>query len=160
MRRRHPDGPVVRSDDGLVHLNLAASERTALVGLFNQLEQLITSDPDDPRVRRLYPTAYHQDPDHESEYRSFMTHELLASRQLAIARARDLVDSGTVIGQDEAMSFMTVLNSLRLVLGTILDVDEGDETDPDPGDPNFDYWQLYGYLGWLLEWTVEALEAP
>jgi hypothetical protein len=53
---------------------------------------------------------------------------------------------------------MIVLNSLRLVLGTLLDADESDRVeDIDADDPLFGQAQLYGYLGWLLEWTVAAL---
>ena len=51
---------------------------------------------------------------------------------------------------------MTVLNNLRLVLGTLLDVGEEDE-EIDEDDPMFGQYQLYSYLGWLLEWTVSVL---
>jgi hypothetical protein len=41
---------------------------------------------------------------------------------------------------------MTVLNNLRLVLGTLLDVGEDDfEDDIDENDPTFGQWQLHVY---------------
>jgi hypothetical protein len=53
---------------------------------------------------------------------------------------------------------MMVLNSLRLVLGTLLGVSEDEDTDDiEDDDPTFGQAQLYGYLGWLLEWTVDTL---
>lgn len=145
---------------GTIRINLQPSERDALLSLFDQLETLLTGNPDDPRVRRLYPTAYHQDPDHEVEYRSFMTPELLASRALGLAKAREALKQDGPLSPEQATSFMTVLNTLRLVLGTILDVGDGEDPDLDPTDPGYEQWQLYGYLGWLLEWTVGALEEP
>jgi hypothetical protein len=52
---------------------------------------------------------------------------------------------------------MQAVNSLRLVLGTILDV--GEDHDPfalDPSDPESRPHVLYGYLGVLLEEIVQA----
>lgn len=157
MRRRRPRPPIERADDGSIHVTLEDNERELLLSLIDQLEGLLAAGPEDPRLRRLYPTAYHQDPEHDTEYRSFMSPELHASRLAGIATTRDLLARAGSLGAEEASAFMTVLNSLRLVLGTILDVGEGDDPDPDPDDPMHDYWQLYGYLGWLLEWTVEAM---
>jgi hypothetical protein len=51
---------------------------------------------------------------------------------------------------------MMVLNNLRLILGTLLDVNEDDD-EPDETDPLYGQWQLYGYLGWLLEWVISSL---
>jgi hypothetical protein len=57
----------------------------------------------------------------------------------------------------ELDSLMRSLNDLRLVIGTVLDVQEDDHDDPPgPDDPAFAHVQLYGYLGWLLEWVVQA----
>ena len=58
--------------------------------------------------------------------------------------------------ESQLHALMTVLNNLRLVLGTLLDVGEEDE-EIDEDDPMFGQYQLYSYLGWLLEWTVSVL---
>jgi hypothetical protein len=52
---------------------------------------------------------------------------------------------------------MRSVNSLRLVLGTLLDVHD-DEADLllDEDDPAYGQLQLYSYLGWLLDWMVTA----
>jgi hypothetical protein len=57
-------------------------------------------------------------------------------------------------------AFMRSLNALRLVLGTLLDLD--DDTDHDlvqPHDPLFAEHQLYLWLSWMLEHVVEALHS-
>ena len=158
MRRRRPDGPITRTGNGTIRISLEDNEKEVLLSLVDQLERLLVAGPDEPRLRRLYPTAYHQDPEHDAEFRSLMSSELHASRMMAIATTRELLGRPGDLSPEEATAFMTVLNSLRLVLGTMLDVGEGDDPDLEPGEPAYDYWQLYGYLGWLLEWTVEALE--
>jgi hypothetical protein len=62
-----------------------------------------------------------------------------------------------VLTADELDALMRSINSLRLVLGTLLDVDE-DEFDAhlEEGDPAYGQYQLYSYLGWLLDWIVTA----
>ena len=50
---------------------------------------------------------------------------------------------------------MRSINSLRLVLGTLLDVDEDEfEAGLNEDDPAYGQYQLYSYLGWLLDWVV------
>jgi hypothetical protein len=51
---------------------------------------------------------------------------------------------------------MTTLNSLRLVIGTRLDVDE-DLPELDPSDPLAPEYALYEFLGWILAQVVDAL---
>ena len=65
--------------------------------------------------------------------------------------------SPTVSGLHLASLMMTV-NGLRLVMGTLLDVtDDGSEPEfDDEDDPLAAQWQLYGWLGWFLEWIVDA----
>jgi hypothetical protein len=62
-----------------------------------------------------------------------------------------------VISSDQLDVLMRSVNSLRLVLGTLLDVHE-DEADVtlDEDDPAYGQLQLYSYLGWLLDWMVTA----
>jgi hypothetical protein len=53
-----------------------------------------------------------------------------------------------------------VLNDLRLVLGTRLDVNETTFADGlDPRDPDAPELALYGYLSWLQEQAVETAAA-
>lgn len=158
MRRKRNSGPVEQIDTGLFVLNLTADERTTLRGFVDQLDDVVSAPHDDPRVRRLFPTAYHDNPDHDAEYQGYMRDELAQSRRASIDTVRNALMSDEPMTESQLYSFMTVLNSLRLVLGTLLDVDEVDDLDLIPEDsPAFGQAQLYEYLGWLLEWTVSAL---
>ena len=158
MRRKRRSGPIEQIEPGLFALNLTLDERTTLCGFVDQLDDIISAPPDDPRVRRLFPTAYHDNPDHDAEYQGFMRDELAQSRRASIETVRSVLLSDQPISEAQLYALMTVLNSLRLVLGTLLDVDEVDDLDMIPEDsPAFGQAQLYEYLGWLLEWTVSAL---
>lgn len=158
MRRRRAEGPISANRDGSFSINLAADERATLVGFIEQLRAIVEGGPDDPRMARLFPVAYHADADRDAEYQSFMRDELQQSKMTAINSAIAVLESDQPLTEAQLTGFMTVLNQLRLVLGTLLDVGESDdEDDISEDDPTFGQHQLYGYLGWLLEWTVSAL---
>ena len=154
-------GPVRREGDGFV-LEVDAEDRTTLVGLIGQLRDEIAADGRSEHLRRLFPAAYHDHAEHEAEYQR-LVHEDLASTRLA-----SLVTIGEVLGRDPGSdelalgegdldALMRALNDLRLVIGTLLDVSEDtDAEDIGPEDPDFGHFQLYGYLGWLLEGIVRA----
>jgi hypothetical protein len=104
----------------------------------------------------LYPTAYNENPEHDAEYQGFMREELTQSRAASIATVREMLSSDSPVTENQLGAFMMVLNNLRLILGTLLDVNEDDD-EPDETDPLYGQWQLYGYLGWLLEWVISSL---
>lgn len=158
MKRRRQSGPIEAIDNGQFVLNLTSDERETLLGFVSQLEEVLNSPPTDARLRRLFPTAYHDNPEHDAEYQSYMRDELAQSRLASINTVRFALSSDEAMSESQVYAFMTVLNSLRLVLGTLLDVDEADDLDLIPEDsPAYGQAQLYEYLGWLLEWTVSAL---
>ena len=158
MKRRRHVGPIEPVGDGTFVINLSEQDRLTMMGFVEQLEELLESDISDPRLRRLFPVAYHDDPERNAEYQSYMSDELRQSRASSIATVKELLAHSDPISEHQLHGFMIVLNSLRLVLGTLLDVDESIDTDDiDETDPLYGQAQLYGYLGWLLEWTVSAL---
>jgi hypothetical protein len=151
--------PVSRSGQNF-QLSLAIDDRRVILDLIDQLRDAVMSDTEDERFRRLFPAAYHADPEHDAEYRRLMHGELLASRLDSLNRAHELLGrderSPTLtLDEDEIDSLMKVVNDLRLVLGTLLDVQE-DEPAIEEDDPVFPQFHLYGYLGWLLEWIIRA----
>lgn len=155
LRRR-----VTRTPAGEFRLRLGQDERQVLRSLPGQLRQLMDEDPEDPSLRRLFPPAYAEDPDHEAEYRALMGDDLRQQRLAALAVVERTVDAER-LSEEEALSWLSALNDLRLVLGTRLGVSEeaigGDEVDPD--DPRSAGLALYGYLSWLEEQLVEALSS-
>ena len=160
MKRRKREGPVVARENDLFEITLTVDERSTLLSFVDQLSDILAMGPDDARLRRLFPTAYHENPDHDAEYQGYMRDELTQSRSASIAVVKEVLESTDLITAAQLHAFMTVLNNLRLVLGTLLDVGEDDfEDDIDENDPAFGQWQLYGYLGWLMEWTISALSS-
>jgi len=158
MRRKRQSGPIAAIDNGLFEIRLTADERATLLGFVDQLEEVMLAPPDDPRLRRLFPTAYHDNAEFDAEYQNYMRDELAQSRAASIQTVREVLGVEDPLTESQLYAFMTVLNSLRLVLGTLLDVDEVDDLDLIPEDsPAYGQAQLYEYLGWLLEWTVSAL---
>jgi hypothetical protein len=154
LRRRRPRIRAVR--DGF-EINLPAEERDLLRHLLPQLREVM-EHPDDERARRLFPTAYPLDVERDAEYHRYMREELVASRVASLDRfiatvAETKVDEATLYG------WMQSVNSVRLVLGTLLDVreDHDEFEDLSPDDPRYSEYALYGYLSGLLHEIVVAL---
>jgi glutamine synthetase adenylyltransferase len=153
--RRHRNR-ITPLSDGRYAIALGEPEREHLTHLIGQLRSLLNeTDPSDPRMRRLFPTAYSTDPEADEEYQRFMRPELLESKMSALAAFEKTV-SEDVVREPELLGFMQSINSMRLVLGTLLDVGE-DQMDIDPDDPNVDGYILYDYLSGLLDDIVQAL---
>ena len=148
-----PRSPFKITADGTVKVTLAAWKRQLLTDLPQQLQELMSSNS--PSNQRLFPAAYVGDEEREEEYQRYMREELLASR---MAAATILCESAkkTQITTDELATWVNVCNSIRLVLGTQLDVSEDD--DPiEPDDPNLQTHQLYWWLGFMVECGVQTL---
>ena len=156
-----PNGPVRREGDGFV-LEVDAEDRAILVGLIGQLRDEISADGRAEHLRRLFPAAYHDHAEHEAEYQRLVHEDLASTRLASLVTVGELLgrDAGSdqlPLGEDDLDALMRALNDLRLVIGTLLDVSEGaDDEDIGPDDPDFGHFQLYGYLGWLLEGVVRA----
>jgi hypothetical protein len=148
---------IERSGD-LVRLNLDAHERLLLHELLGELEALL-DNPDDPALRRLFPPAY-SDRASEEQYRSLVGDQLVSGRAKALATVRATLANKT-LDLDRAEQWLRALNDLRLVLGTRLDVaEEIDYARIDLNEPRGRELAVYGYLSWLQEQLVEALQTP
>jgi Domain of unknown function (DUF2017) len=146
---------IERDGDG-VRLNFDARELLLLRELLDELAVLL-ADPDDPALRRLFPPAY-SDRESDEHYRSLVRGQLVAGRQEAMRAMRASLGQEQ-LSAEQADSWLRVLNDLRLMLGTRLDVSE--ETDfeaVDLNDAGGRELAVYGYLSWLQEQLVEALQ--
>lgn len=161
MARKHK-GPIRPRGKGEYSMHLELSDKEALIGLLDQLRDSLMNGSTDEKLKRLFPTAYHQDPKHDEEYQRLMRDDLLASRLQSLGTAtsllsRESVDDTTVLTAQELDEFARSINNLRLVIGTVLDISEADiDVDLDKDDPGDQRLELYGYLGWLLDWAVTA----
>lgn len=141
-------------------IRLDDEQRAAVVHLFGELRSLLRDgDPDRPPLLRLFPPVYLDDEEKESEYRRLMRDELVTSRLAQLEAAEAFLAPGGPDDLDEAavISLLQALNAVRVVLGTILDVGDDDGDDLDDGLDDSPEHQLYGFLSWLLEWTVRSL---
>ena len=160
IRRRRR--AVRRTSTGFV-LDLDADEIRLVRRLIGEIRQLITDGAsDDPKLQRLFPPAYSDDEAGETEYRRLMRDELVASRAAAIDAVESVLaasENPAVPGTNSRVVFdgaglealATSLNSVRLVLGSLLGIsDENDE-------PDVPELALYHFLSWMLDGVVEAL---
>ena len=148
--------PIRRRNDGRYVVDLGESERDLLVALADQMTELLRSG--DPSLVRLFPRPYGDDDERNDGYAALvvpmLTEQRLAALEVVRATAR-----ATEVSEDELETWMRSVNDVRLVLGTVLDVDEdgtpagGDERD----HADADRWATYEYLGMLLELIVRAL---
>ena len=157
MSRFRP--PIRRKGEGFV-IDVGTDETELIRRLTGELRALLT-DPDPGEeatalLVRLFPVAIPDDPELEAEYQRLMREELVESKLSALA----IVDRslGERIDEGELLAFMQSVNSIRLVLGTMLGVtDDYDAGEVREGLEDSPEYHLYGYLSWLLEWSVRAL---
>ena len=144
-----------RNHRGEVVVDIDEHVRAALRTLLDELRELLISG-DNPGLRRLYPTAYPQHEDLEEGYRSLVHDSLLAQRLDSIEAMENSLEA-TTLTDEQLEAWMHGVNSVRLVLGTILDVGEGDELPDDANAPDAQQRVFYYILGYLLEQIVDVL---
>ena len=151
--------PVERTKHGF-RINIDDREREVLRQLLDEMRSLLLGSSDHPALKRVFPTAYHlgQHAEHDAEYQRFMREELVASRLAGIETVMEALTAQPPLTEGQVLALAQALNGVRLVLGTVLDLSETDSPDDvDPDDPMAAEHQLYGFLSWLLEWTVRSL---
>jgi hypothetical protein len=161
-RKRAFIPPIERVRDGFT-FNIGDEERQLVTRLLTELSQLMMGESDDPRLVRIFPPAYHlaDDADADAEYQRLMREELVASRLSGITTVNAALQSPDVASEETMVAFVQAINGLRLVLGTMLDVGEDqDSDDVDDTDPLAGEHHLYNFLSWLLDWAVRALGEP
>jgi hypothetical protein len=140
--------------DGSFRLRLSPPERELLRALPAELELLLDA-PESPDLRRLSPAAY-EDADAQAEYTRLVGGELLEDRRRALGTIRETAGRDRLTAA-EAEAWLRGLTTLRLVLGTRLDVREDEPPTVDPADPRAREFAVYLYLSYLQEQLVEAM---
>jgi hypothetical protein len=133
-----------------------------------------TTEPDDPVLARLFPTAYPDDEEAGAEFRRFTEGTLRDGKANAAVSIIDtledaglppeLTEDGLTIDveldEPTAETWMRSFTDLRLALATRLEVEEGDEAYwaalPDD-DPRAQAHDIYEWVGYLQETLVGAL---
>ncbi len=155
--------------------NEAAVPRTGLDSFEAMLDfSGPTSEPEDPVLARLFPTAYPQDEESAAEFRRFTEGALRDDKATGAATVIDtleeaglppeLTEDGLVIDVEmdraTAETWLRSFTDLRLALATRLGVEEGDDdvwlAMPED-DPRTQAHDIYQWVGYLQETLVEAL---
>ena len=140
------------------------------------LEAMLTVDgprepPDDPALRRLFPSAHRDDEEAAAEFRRFTEPTLRQSKAddgtlvLTALQAAEESDDGDVeflLDGDAVRAWMRWLTALRLTLAERLGVTAGDEEyweSLDPDDERLPVYEIYSWLGYLLESLLAAVDS-
>ncbi len=133
-----------------------------------------TTEPDDPVLARLFPTAYPDDEEAAGEFRRFTEGGLRDSKARAAAQLIDTLEQAGLpaeLDQDglhidveldlgAATTWMKAFTDIRLALATRLGIEEGDEDYwlalPED-DPRSHVHDIYEWVGYLQETLVLAL---
>ena len=142
---------------------LEAAESGVLGLLLDQLEQLLSAEPDDvdgdPVMARLLPAGHRSDPELAADYRELTESALRTGKtdDLAAVRASLPADGGEVrLDPDQAGAWLRTTNDLRLALGERIGITE--ETEP-PEDPAGDEGQQLAVYYWLTALQGSLVDA-
>jgi hypothetical protein len=134
-----------------------------------------TTEPDDPVLARLFPTAYLEDDEAAAEFRRFTEGALRDSKAAGAAAVIDALEEAGLptepaadqrlvidveLDQEAALVWLRTFTDLRLALATRLEVEQDDddywESLPDD-DPRAQAHDIYQWIGALQETLVDAL---
>jgi hypothetical protein len=134
-----------------------------------------TTEPDDPVLARLFPTAYLEDDEAAAEFRRFTEGALRDSKAAGAALVIDTLEEAGLpaepaaeqrlvidveLDQEAALVWLRTFTDLRLALATRLEVEQDDdeywERLPDD-DPRAQAHDIDQWIGALQETLVDAL---
>jgi hypothetical protein len=135
-----------------------------------------TTEPEDPVLARLFPTAYPADDEAASEFRRFTEGALRDGKAAAACTVIDtleeaglpeqLTEDGLMIDveldEPTAETWMRSFTDVRLALASRLGIEEGDEAywyDLPDEDPRSQAHDIYEWVGYLQETLVDALSS-
>jgi len=149
--------PIRRRRDGRYAVKLDPSVRAVLATMSAQLSPII--GPDERIARRLFPPAYPGESDQgaEQDYRALVDSALVNHHKQAFAVVAETAEADS-LSESELDAWLSAVGSMRLVLGTRLDVSE-DMDPPEPSDPTAPEFALYELLGQLQFLMIEVLSA-
>jgi hypothetical protein len=154
-------GPFLKEDDGYA-VRLGDGTRRLLAELSRQSRLLIEhEDPStDPAMDRLFPPAYPDDPLADLEFENALGDAPKREKLAALGTVERTADADHLT-EDELLAWIGVVNDIRLILGTRLEVtDDPDDEGPEQDDPSWEAYQLYDFLGELLHEMIVQAGAP
>lgn len=153
FRRRNQ---VVRErSDGRFDIVLPQQVRDVLEDTIDQIDGLL-DDPDLAMLRRLQPNPYPDDSEQAAAWRLLAGEQLRDVQRDSFATLRRIHASG-IVGVDELWTWIRALNTMRLVLGTAIGIEEDgvEVPEPSPEDPIRPMWELY-HLSTFVQYEIVA----
>ncbi|MSO57559.1 MAG: DUF2017 family protein [Thermoleophilia bacterium] len=144
----------IKPGGGAYKVVIPVEERQVLAALSGQL--LDALDADEPTLYRLFQPAYTDDAKANREYRELVGRSLKEGKRAALTALKRTADATRLTGE-ELETWLGAVESLRLALGTQLNVNEESHGPIDPDDPDAPRRALFQWLSWLQEEIVEAL---
>ena len=143
-----------RNGDGSFGITLPLHDRSLLEALVPQMRVLI--EQHDPDTWRLFPNPY---PKHEKaadEYADLIGDDLKNSHVAALTTVEETLDAKR-LEEEQMVSWMHAINHLRIFMGTRLQVTEDTDYDDFETDEQLALFEMYSYLGAVLELIVRAI---
>lgn len=138
-------------------LKLRPYERQLLQGLLAEMRLLLEADLPkvDPVTARLFPDAY-ETPEDQEAYQDLVGNQLRRDKLRALESVEGCVvgegDLDLRLSEEDANTWLTVINDLRLAIGTRLEItEEKMEQDVDESDPEAPALSALHWLGWVQE---------
>jgi hypothetical protein len=111
-------------------------------------------------LKRLFPPAYTGDDDAERSYVALARADLLAHHRRALQILSETAPAKS-LDEEELQGWLTAINDVRLVLGTVLDIREDTEIPDEPVSPQLiAYYYLSGLQGEVVDFLAELLPEP
>jgi hypothetical protein len=145
---------------GSIVVRLTEDERKTIAGLAAEYRELLKheSQATDAAVARLFPPAYREDPLRNFDFERQSHDGLMTERLAAISTLEQTADAKTLT-VEQSHTWLAVLNDLRLVLGTHLDIAEDSSHDDFAQDPqSANAFAIYLWLTQLVGTLIEALD--
>ena len=143
-----------RNGDGSFGVTLPIHDRSLLEALVPQMRELV--EHHDPDTWRMFPNPY---PKHEKaadEYSELIGDDLKNGHLAALDTVMKTLDAKR-LDEDQMISWMQAVNHLRLFMGTRLGVTEESDFDDFSTDEGLALFEMYCYLGHVLELIAQAV---
>ena len=118
-----------------------------------------STKPDDPVLARLLPDFATDDTDLSGALRSLHEPERIAAQDAAATVALDTrpgAGGRVELTPEQADSWLSALNDVRLALGTALDVSEDMPDELPPDDPRAGHLGVYHWLTYVQDGLVQS----
>jgi hypothetical protein len=145
--------PIQRRSDGSYAVDLEPEVREMVGSFAQQLRDLLSTDSD--LLARLFPPPYGDDEERNQGYAALAGAELMERRLTALDQVTEHLDA-TVLDEDQLMAWMRSINDIRLVMGTMLGIQDDGHV-PDLSDDDVAAHSVYEFFGALLDMIVGAL---